>query len=250
MQKKVFSYTRRIIAMTVIAMVAANCLMADVLPFPTRKRPKPIPMKADPASQQPVRPYIQRQEPQEPEPMIATMYGRLVRVEAHKDADYALCRKVDETFVPVCFISWDGGGWEKYLNKEVKVTGFIREMKGWTCPLLIVEYTENIEFLHSGDNPPPPQPVFAPVEPLPAKPLPPPQPQALPPQQPLPPPQPAKPLPPPQPQALPPQQPLPPPQPARPLPPTREESKIMSPSYNDYKPMPPKAVNPLRPYPY
>ncbi|MCR5381860.1 MAG: hypothetical protein K6G44_12825 [Lentisphaeria bacterium] len=248
MQKKVFSYTRRIIAMTVIAMVAANSLMADVLPFPTRKRPKPIPMKADPASQQPVRPYIQRQEPQEPEPMIATMYGRLVRVEAHKDADYALCRKVDETFVPVCFISWDGGGWEKYLNKEVKVTGFIREMKGWTCPLLIVEYTENIEFLHSGDNPPPP--VFAPVEPLPAKPLPPPQPQALPPQQPLPPPQPAKPLPPPQTQALPPQQPLPPPQPARPLPPAREESKIMSPSYNDYKPMPPKAVNPLRPYPY
>ncbi|MBR5837322.1 MAG: hypothetical protein IKZ84_02170, partial [Victivallales bacterium] len=144
MQKMFFSYTRRIIAVTVIAMVAASSLMADVLPFPTRKRPKPIPMKADPASQQPVRPYIQRPEPQEPEPMIATMYGRLVRVEAHKDADYALCRKVDETLVPVCFIRWDEGGWEKYLNKEVKVTGFIREMKGWTCPLLVVEYSENI----------------------------------------------------------------------------------------------------------
>ena len=236
MQKTVFSYTRRIIAVTVIAMVAANSLMADVLPFHTRKRPKPIPMKADPASQQPVRPYIQRPEPQEPEPMIATMYGRLVRVEAHKDADYALCRKVDETLVPVCFIRWDEGGWEKYLNKEVKVTGFIREMKGWTCPLLVVEYRENIEFLNSEDNPPPPEPVFAPVEPEPAKPLPPPQP--------------AKPLPPPQTQALPPQQPLPPPQPARPLPPAREESKIMAPSYNDYKPMPPKAVNPLHAYPY
>ncbi|MBR5839484.1 MAG: hypothetical protein IKZ84_13145 [Victivallales bacterium] len=86
------------------------------------------------------------------------------------------------------------------------------------------------------DNPPPPEPVFAPVEPEPAKPLPPPQP--------------AKPLPPPQTQVLPPQQPLPPPQPARPLPPAREESKIMSPSYNDYKPMPPKAVNPLHAYPY
>ncbi|MBO7091523.1 MAG: hypothetical protein J6W23_07030, partial [Victivallales bacterium] len=126
-----------------------------------------------------------------------------------------------------------------------KVTGFIREMKGWTCPLLIVEYTENIEFLHSGDNPPPPQPVFAPVEPLPAKPVPPPQPvKPLPPPQPaqpLPPPQPAKPLPPPQTQVLPPQQ---------PLPPVRNESKIVTPLYNDYKPMPPKAVNPLRPYPY
>ncbi|MBR5839485.1 MAG: hypothetical protein IKZ84_13150, partial [Victivallales bacterium] len=106
----------------------------------TRKRPKPIPMKADPASQQPVRPYIQRQEPQEPEPMIATMYGRLVRVEAHKDADYALCRKVDETLVPVCFIKWGGRGFEQFVNKDVKVTGFIREMKGWTCPLLVVEY--------------------------------------------------------------------------------------------------------------
>ena len=253
MQKMFFSYTRRIIAATVIAMVIANSLMADVLPIPTRKRPKPIPMKDDPASQQPVRPYIQRTNPQEtaePEPMIATMYGKLVRVVAHSDADYALCRKVDETLVPVCFIRWAGGGWEKYLNKDVKVTGFIREKKGWTCPLLVVEYRENIEYLNSEDNPPPPEPVFAPVEPEPAKPLPPPQPQALPPQQPLPPPQPAKPLPPPQTQALPPQQPLPPPQPARPLPRVREESKIMSPSYNEYKPLPPKAVNPLHAYPY
>ena len=239
MQKTFFSSARRIIAMSVVAMVAANSLMADLLPFPTRKRPKPIPMKADPASQQPVRPYIQRsnpQDPENPEPMIATMYGKLVRVEEHKDADYALCRKVDETLVPVCFIRWEGRGWEKYMNKDVRVTGFVREMKGWTCPLLVVEYRESIEFLYPADNPPPPEPVFTPIEPQPAKPLPPPQPA-----KPLPPPQPAKPLPPPQTQVLPPQQ---------PLPPARNESKIVSPSYNDYKPMPPKAVNPLRAFPY
>ena len=234
MQKKAFSYTRRIITMMLIAMVATNSLMADVLPIPTRKRPKPIPMKADPASQQPVRPYIQRQEPQEPEPMIATMYGTLIPLgkNATLDATYALCRKVDEQFVPVCFIKWEGRGLGMFENKEVKATGFLKEKKGWTCPLLVVEYQENVEFLHQKDMPTPPEPVFAPVEPQPAKPLPPP---------PV-----AKPLPPPQTQTLPPKQPLPPPRPAKPLPPIREENRIMTPSNIDYKPMPPKAVNPLR----
>ena len=269
MKKKNILINRGLFAMAVIGMLAVNSLMADVLPIPTRKRPKPIPMKADPASQQPVRPYIERtnpQEPKEPEPMTATMYGTLVQVESHRDADYALCRKVGEEFVPVCFIKWPGRDLVMYENKDVKVTGFIREKKGWTCPLLVVEYPENVEFLHPEDKPtlepvfaplesqpakplPPPEPVFVPVEPLPAKPLPPPQTQALPPQQPLPPPQ---------KQALPPQQPLPPPPAAKPspspqpalLPLIREENRIMPSSSSDYKPLPPKAVNPLRPTPY
>ena len=106
---------------------------------------------------------------------------------------------------------------EKFENHDVKVTGFIREMKGWSCPLLIVEYLENVEFLHQKDKTVPPESGFAPMEPQPAKPLPPPPT--------------TKPL---------------PPQPAKLQPLLRQENRIMSPSNNDYKPQPPKAVNPVR----
>ncbi len=243
MLKTFFTHTRRIMLVTGIGLLVANCLMADLLPFPTRKRPRPIPMNADPASQQPVRPYIQRTNPQEaekPEPMTATMYGKLIYLDnlATSDVNYALCRKVEEKLVPVCFIKWDGRTLTRYINHEVRVTGFIREMKGWTCPLLVVEYPENIEFAHQEEEkpkPPMPEPVPLPP-PQTAEPLPPPQAA-----QPLPPSKPAKPLP-----SSQPAKPLPPSQPAKLQPLLREESRIMPPSNYDYKPQPPKAVNPVR----
>lgn len=197
MLNTLFSKTRRMVALAGIGLFAANCLMADVLPFPTRKRPRPIPMKANQSSQQPVRPYIQHMEPskpKEPEPMTATMYGRLIYLGANAtaDANYALYRKDGEKMIPVCFFMWEGRGLEKYLDHDVKVTGFVKEKKGWTCPLLIFEYLENIGFLHTEEaKPQSPEPVFIPAD---QQSVPPPKPEAV---KPLPPPQPAKPLPPP-----------------------------------------------------
>ena len=198
MLNTLFSKTRRMIALAGVGLFAANCLMADLLPFPTRKRPRPIPMKANPSSQQPVRPYIHHMDPsgqkKDPEPMTATMYGRLIYLGANAtaDANYALYRKDGEKMIPVCFFMWEGRGLEKYLDHDVKVTGFVKEKKGWTCPLLIFEYLENVEFLHTEESKPQPPPaVFTPVEPQPVQP---PKPEAV---KPLPPPQPAKPLPPP-----------------------------------------------------
>ena len=219
MLNTLFSKTRRMIALAGVGLFAANCLMADLLPFPTRKRPRPIPMKANPSSQQPVRPYIHHMDPsgqkKDPEPMTATMYGRLIYLGANAtaDANYALYRKDGEKMIPVCFFMWEGRGLEKYLDQDVKVTGFVKEKKGWTCPLLIFEYLENIGFLNTEEaKPQPPAAVFTPVEP---KAVPTPKPEAV---KPLPPPQPAKPLPPPataqpQPTFVPPS-----PQPAQPQP--------------------------------
>ncbi|MBR3650131.1 MAG: hypothetical protein IKN52_07750, partial [Victivallales bacterium] len=109
MLNTLFSKTRRMIALAGVGLFAANCLMADLLPFPTRKRPRPIPMKANPSSQQPVRPYIHHMDPsgqkKDPEPMTATMYGRLIYLGANAtaDANYALYRKDGEKMIPVCF---------------------------------------------------------------------------------------------------------------------------------------------------
>ena len=215
MLNTLFSKTRRMIALAGIGLFAANCLMADLLPSPTRHRPRPIPMKGD---SQPVRPYVQRMDPskpKEPEPMTATMYGRLLYLgpNATADANYALYRKDGEKMIPVCFFMWERRGLEKYVDHDVKITGFVKEKKGWTCPLLIVEYPENIEFLHTEEaKPKPPAAVFTPADPMT---VPPPNPDAV---KPLPPPQPAKPLPPPataQPQSA---KPLPPPATAQPQP--------------------------------
>jgi hypothetical protein len=226
MLNMLFSNTRRMIALTGVGLFAANCLMADVLPYQTHRRPRPIPMEANPSSQQPVRPYIQHMDPAQPKdpvPMIATMYGKLIYLDraATPDANYALYRKVDEKIVPVCFIKWDGSGWEKYAHQDVRVTGFVRKMKGWTCPLLIVGYPENIEFAHQEEQPQPPAPVFMPAEQTIAEPLPPPQT--------------ATPLP-------------PPPPPADPQPSPVQERTWISPSSSNYKPTVPKAADPLRLY--
>ena len=143
-----------------IGLLAANCLMADLLPWPSRRRPQPIPVKPE-QPKQPDKPAGQPLEPskptkKEPELMTATMYGRLVYLGTNATADtsHALCRKVGEKMVPVCYIKWQWGRLEKFENRDVKVTGFIREMKGWSCPLLIVEYLENIELLHEAPKPP------------------------------------------------------------------------------------------------
>ena len=204
MLNMLFSKTRRMIVFAGIGLFAANCLMADLLPSPTRHRPRPVPLKDDP---QPVRPYVERSQPKVPEPLVATMYGRLIYLGANatKDANYALYQKDGEKIVPVCFFMWEGRGLEKYLNHDVKVTGFVKEMKGWTCPLLIFEYLENVEFLHQGETiPKQPAAVFTPADP---KSAPPPQPE------------PVKPLPPP---AVKPQPAVvPPPQPVQPLPPSK-----------------------------
>ncbi len=261
MLNMLFSNTRRMIALAGVGLFAANCLMADVLPYQTHRRPRPIPMEANPSSQQPVRPYIQHMDPAQPKdpvPMIATMYGKLIYLDraATPDANYALYRKVDEKIVPVCFIKWDGSGWEKYAHQDVRVTGFVRKMKGWTCPLLIVGYPENIEFAHQEEQPQPPAPVFMPAEQTIAEPLPPPQTATpLPPPpvaKPLPPPQTATPLPPPVAKPLPPPQtatPLPPPPPpADPQPSPVQERTWISPSSSNYKPTVPKAADPWRLY--
>ena len=269
MLNTLFSKTRRMIALAGVGLFAANCLMADLLPFPTRKRPRPIPMKANPSSQQPVRPYIHHMDPsgqkKDPEPMTATMYGRLIYLGANAtaDANYALYRKDGERMIPVCFFMWEGRGLEKYLDQDVKVTGFVKEKKGWTCPLLIFEYLENVEFLHTEEaKPQPPAAVFTPVEP---KAVPQPKPEAV---KPLPPPATAQPQPTfvpaspqpaqPQPTFVPPSKPVkvqpqpvvvPPPFPnpssAKPLPPPEP---IMPPPATVEPPLPPPAtVEPLLP---
>ncbi len=207
MLNTLFSKTRRMIALAGIGLFAANCLMADLLPSPTRHRPRPIPLKDDP---QPVRPYVERpSKPKEPEQLIATMYGHLIYLgpNATKDANYALYQKDGEKIVPVCFFMWDGRGLEKYVNHDVKVTGFVKEMKGWTCPLLIIEYLENVEFLGQGEAiPKQPAAVFTPADPKSVPP--PPKPESV---KPLPPPPAVKPQP-----AV-----VPPPQPVQPLPPSK-----------------------------
>lgn len=206
MLNTLFSKTRRVIALAGIGLFAANGLMADILPYPTRHRPQPIPMKGDPSQQQPVRPYIERPEPAKhgaPMPMTGTMYGRLIwlGLNATQDANYALCRKDGEKMIPVCYIKTVGRSLERFENHEVKATGFLQTMKGWSCPLLVGVYPDNVEFHNPEDGKPkPPAAVFTPadqrsVPPLPkpdaVKPLPPPA--AVQPPQPKP--EPVKPLP-------------------------------------------------------
>jgi len=257
MLSMLFSKTRRMIVFAGIGLFAANCLMADLLPSPTRHRPRPVPLKDDP---QPVRPYVERSQPKVPEPLVATMYGRLIYLgpNATKDANYALYQKDGEKIVPVCFFMWEGRGLEKYLNHDVKVTGFVKEMKGWTCPLLIVEYLDNVEFLHQGETiPKPPAAVFTPADPKsvppPAavKPLPPPavvkpQPAVVKPQpvQPLPPSKPVKPAPVVVPPPLPNPVPQPKPQPVQPLPPVVVPPPLPNPVP---QPQPAQTLQPLPP---
>lgn len=249
MLNMLFSKTRRMIALASIGLFAANCLMADLLPSPTRHRPRPIPLKDDP---QPVRPYVERpSKPKEPESLIATMYGRLIYLgpNATKDANYALYQKDGEKMVPVCFFMWDGRGLEKYVSHDVKVTGFVKEMKGWTCPLLIIEYLENVEFLHPEEGKPkPPAAVFTPADP-----------KSVPPPQPLPPPPVVKPqpavVPPPQPVSPPPvvkPQPavVPPPQPVQPLPsakPVKPAPVVVPPPFPNPVPKPKPQPQPVQP---
>lgn len=136
-------------AMFVIGILAANCVMADIAPWPTRKRPQPIPMKAEPVKK-PEAPVYQEVEPSDAKkagPMTATVYGQLIELgpNSTKDANYAVCRKVGDKLVPVSYIKTDLR-LEKYEKHQVRVTGISRQIKGWTCPVLLVEYLSNIEF--------------------------------------------------------------------------------------------------------
>ncbi len=233
MLKLFFSNTRRMIALAGIGLFTASSLIADVLPFPSRNRPRPAPIKVDPSKQQPVVPM----------PMKGTMYGRLIWLgqNATKDANYALCRKDGEKLVPVCYVKVEGRSLGRFENHEVKATGLLRTMKAWSCPLLVVENIINVEFLHPEDaKPKPPEAVFAPVDPFTvppppkteaAKPL---LPEVVIPPQPLPQPEASKPLPPEavKPQPLPPEasKPLPSPAVGQPLPPSKADT---------FKPIPP-----------
>ena len=168
MLNMLFSKTRQMIVFAGIGLFAANCLIADLLPAPSRHRPRPIPIKDDP---QPVRPYIERTEPSKgvaPMPMTGTMYGRLIwlGLNATPDANYALCRKDGEKLVPVCYVKAGGRSLERFENHEVKATGFLRTMKAWSCPLLVVGSPDNVQFQNPEDaKPKPPAAVFTPADP-------------------------------------------------------------------------------------
>lgn len=138
----------KLMLMMGIGLLTTDCVFADVLPLPKYRRPKPVVMKPEPPKPEPV--LFKTDEPKEPKGeeklMTATMYGRLIYLDniATSSINYALCRKVGDKWVPVCYIKTEIrlGHWKDH---DLRVTGFVSQPKGWSCPVLLLEYPENFE---------------------------------------------------------------------------------------------------------
>ncbi len=72
----------------------------------------------------------------------AVYEGIFVSVKDANLVSYALAVKVNENYVPVCYIKSSGASLDLWKNQKVKVTGKEKWVRGWKRPLLILDKIE------------------------------------------------------------------------------------------------------------